>query len=99
MTEQEARAKIWAKVREKMGGRHAGCPLCRANDWSLEIPYLNLALWRSPSTGTLGHAPSYLPSVAMCCRNCGNTHALNLYRLGFTAAELETMVVPENTNG
>jgi len=85
----ETKARIFAAVRAKFpNGRIGPCSLCGTLEWRLSEGYVSLALQKEPLMLTLGG--TILPSVVITCKNCGNTHLLNLRALG-----LDDLLKPE----
>jgi len=55
------------------------CAVCGWHEWTLLAGYVTLLI----ALQTPGRfSQELLPSVAMVCKNCGNTHLLNLIQLG-----------------
>ena len=56
------------------------CPLCqRANTWALAEGFIVLSVKGSIKSP---HLLLDMPCVALSCRNCGNTHLINLVAFG-----------------
>lgn len=88
---QAIRQRIIAKMALKGVGSRP-CPLCGHLEWNLGS-YVPLSISPSPTDVNLGG--KLYPSVTLFCRNCGNTHIINLFNLGFTEQEIITLRVPE----
>jgi hypothetical protein len=56
------------------------CPLCRTTAWELLDAFVAFSIAPEPQAIVLGG--QILPCVALICKTCGNTHFLNLNRLG-----------------
>lgn len=66
-------------INERLG--HAPkCPLCQKSDWVLSDDPVMHSLQDDPNFYQL-QGP-YLPTIALICNYCGNTHFLNLKVLG-----------------
>lgn len=81
--EDEIRGLIVARLREK--GALQKCAMCGVTDWIVG------ALVPLPVSSTVNRfvpAGDVYPFVTVRCRNCGNTHFVNLLTLGFTNHEL-----------
>lgn len=57
------------------------CPLCGNLKWTLVDGFVYLTLQQDFAGVYIGGSGG-LPSVAIVCTNCGNTHLLNLVTLG-----------------
>ena len=53
------------------------CPLCHTKRWNVVAGTTLLGLKSSSAYGS-SYTQNGLPSVAIVCLNCGNTHLLNL---------------------
>jgi len=65
----------------KLAVRPLRCPLCQATDWYLPSNYTSMAVGKNPNEIKIGGP--YFPLAPLVCKNCGNTHLLNLKVLGF----------------
>ncbi len=73
-------------------GRTGVCAMCgHANEWELG-GFVPLTISETPTALQLGG--NVYPLIAVYCRNCGNTHFVNLFNLGFTAEELKQLEIP-----
>lgn len=81
---------ISARFAEK--GRTGPCAMCgHVNEWQVGgfVPHI---VSESPTEIKLGGR--LYPLIAVYCRNCGNTHLVNLINLGFTRDEIAEMKLP-----
>jgi predicted nucleic-acid-binding Zn-ribbon protein len=62
--------------------RSKTCHLCGANNWVIN-GYVVLSVGDTPLDVVLGGQA--LPCVAMVCKNCGNTHLINVFVAGMVA--------------
>jgi hypothetical protein len=76
---QEIQKLILDAIRAKVPNQ-GPCSFCGTGTFTLTEGYLSLDVTNSAVKGS--PATTYLPSVALCCTNCGNTVLLNLIRLG-----------------
>lgn len=76
ISSQELQQKVIEALAEKieMGMR---CPLCQVDDWNVQIGTTFLPLRTESPNGSSWNQQA-LPSAALICGNCGNTHLLNL---------------------
>jgi hypothetical protein len=76
--------RVIKAITEKMG-TDVRCPLCRVSDWAVQPGIYRFKQHvRTESLESYGDA---LPSAALVCKNCGNTHFLNLIAYGDTFKE------------
>lgn len=78
----DAQAKISKFINEKWKSRN--CHLCHANTWEVN-GFVVLPVGDSPTQMVLGQR--VLPTVAVVCRNCGNTHIVNAVVSGLVSAD------------
>lgn len=60
--------------------KNKNCLLCGANAWAIN-GYVTLTMSNVPTEQVIGGGV-VLPSAAVICRNCGNTHIINLVIAG-----------------
>lgn len=67
------------------------CTICGKKAWYVGsfVP-----LPTSPTPGAHYPANQVYPFVTVICGNCGNTHLVNLFHLGFTADDISAMYLP-----
>jgi hypothetical protein len=83
------RERVLAKLREK--GVRPQCELCGANDWNMvEQPVMTVV---ASGSGAFALPPPHIPSVALICKNCGNTRLLALGALDLFP-DLESRQLP-----
>jgi hypothetical protein len=75
MTSEELQKKVIEALSVK--APDTTCPLCHTKRWNVVSGTILLALKSSSQYGN-SYTQSGLPSVALVCLNCGNTHLLNL---------------------
>jgi transcription elongation factor Elf1 len=71
------------KIIQALDGRLKGsltCPLCGAQKWTIADGFVLVALEDDGSVAFHLGGPR-LPSAAIICDNCGNTHLINLIKL------------------
>jgi hypothetical protein len=61
-------------------GKMRPCSLCGTIDWLLGQGYVMISTQDDPTGVALGG--SAIPCVAVVCKNCGNTHFINLLQIG-----------------
>lgn len=91
-TDEEIQERILRAIKDKIGTPR--CPLCGNNNWNAGDRYVVLSLSPHPTRVSMG-GPAF-PMVAIICSHCGNTHFLNLFTLGFSTEELESMGLGED---
>jgi hypothetical protein len=85
----KVREQIIGALLEKLPERKLGaCSVCSVTRWELLDAFAPISLSGEPQLVNLGG--QILPSIALICNNCGNTHLLNLNVLG-----LNHLLVPE----
>jgi hypothetical protein len=73
------RERLARTIDERIGER--GCPLCGKSEWSLLDGFVAPTIFEDLSR-RFAMDGRMLPCVAIACRNCGNTHQLNITVLG-----------------
>ncbi len=76
-TDQEQR--IIGAIQSRLPAK-LGCSACTHTQWTLADGFVFLSLSDSPGSIPIGG--NGLPSVALTCKNCGNTLLFNLIVLG-----------------
>lgn len=71
--------RIIAAIKEK-APQFGRCVICGQANWSLQDGFVTPTLQSNLKSVTLGG--TVLPSIALTCSNCGNTHLLNVIVLG-----------------
>ena len=91
---QRSREEIWKEIvaRIDQRGTTQQCAVCGVRDWQIGY-YVPLGASNSPSNQVLGGR--VYPFVTIFCKNCGNTHFLNLLTLGFTEQDWQRLTLPE----
>jgi hypothetical protein len=78
---KEVEQRVLNAIAAKMPNLHVGaCSICGTTNWVLANSYIMISVQDELSSFAIG-GPS-LPSVAIICQNCGNTHLMNLRMLG-----------------
>lgn len=75
MTSEELQKRVIEALKVK--APDTTCPLCHTNRWNVVPGTLLLGLKSSSQYGS-SYIQNGLPSVAIVCLHCGNTHLLNL---------------------
>lgn len=89
----EADAAKLTEILNKKIGEMRPCPLCGVTDWE-GLTGVVLVLIAPPRTEeSILRIKRALPSLSIMCKNCGNTHFLNIGQLGL--AELGRARKPE----
>ena len=91
-TNEEIRERIIAALKAK--APNPKCPLCQHTEWGVPAYYMSLAVSSNVNEIRLGGR--ILPLVPVNCANCGNTHLVNLFTLGFTAEDLPNLRFSED---
>jgi hypothetical protein len=77
----EVGQQIIAALGAKLPNRQLGnCTICGVTAWELVDAFVTISLSGEPNAVQLGG--QILPNAVLVCTNCGNTHLLNLNRLG-----------------
>jgi len=76
---KEIIAALTAKLPDK---KLRPCAVCNALSWQLLDAFITLTISDEPQLVQLGG--NIMPNTVLVCRNCGNTHLLNLNALGLT---------------
>jgi len=87
-TKKEIRARILKAINAKTG-KSPVCPICGHNVWSLGSGYVAISAEKHPVDQTTGG--KVFPLVPLLCTYCGNTHLLNLFYLGFTVDDWDSL--------
>ena len=86
---KETSDRILAAIDERLPeGRVGPCPICGTTDWKLASGFVVLKV-EARVRGMAFGGPA-IPCAAIVCKNCGNTHLMNLVVLG-----LEDLFQPE----
>ncbi len=76
---EEDRAKIVAAITKRVP-KIGVCPICGNPDWQFQDGFIRIVVQKDIRNISLG-GQNY-PCVVIICKNCGNTHLLNLITLG-----------------
>ena len=76
-------SEIQGQISSAIAGKQVAgrCPLCGNQRWTLANGFVYVTL-QPDFGGVYVGGTGGLPSVALVCTNCGNTHLLNLVTLG-----------------
>jgi|SRR5579862_1204756 len=91
----EVGKRLLAAIQERTGGQKP-CVLCGHTQWTVNTAFTAIQVSKNPLETVLGGPGQAMPTVAMICTHCGNTHLLNLLVLGFTEAELPSLKIDED---
>ena len=93
-SKDEVGSRVLAAIQAKTGGQKA-CVLCGHVQWTVNTAFSPIQVGSSPTEATFASGKA-MPTVAMICTHCGNTHLLNLLVLGFSEAELPSLKIDED---
>ena len=73
--------RIIQTIKDRIGGE-IRCPLCGASTWTFTE---GVAMIQAQERlGVPGISDQGLPALPLVCRQCGNTHFLNIFVLGLS---------------
>lgn len=89
--DQRIRQRIVAALTAKRKQPTLQCAMCGASDWLVGF-YSPIPIAGSPVNMSVLGKRIY-PMVTIICKNCGNTHFVNLFILGFTSDDVKEMAL------
>jgi hypothetical protein len=92
-TREEIYSRIIGLLEEK-ASKPSQCSFCGSNNWMVAKGYAFLPLTPNPKKPRISGAG--FPFLPVMCRQCGNTHLINLLLLGVKDADLEGIAYPED---
>ena len=86
---EEIQKRIIDALERILGNRAIKCSICGNQSWEVGVDYVVLAASPHPTQTFFGG--KVYPSVPIICKKCGNTHLINLMKLGFTTQDFDDM--------
>ena len=74
--------RILARIKERTRGAKITCSVCGKQEWVISDALTPLSIQQEPGRFIVGGP--YMPCVTLTCKNCGNTHLLNLVAIGLS---------------
>jgi len=93
VAKEDVQRRLLDALQSKTGGQKP-CALCGKIQWHVIDGFVFLPTPKQPSKVVAGGRG--MPVLPLVCGNCGNTHLLNLFMLGFSESELSSLSLDDD---